>query len=140
MIQVFRAGVYGIARKENKLLVITQERGPFKGRFDLPGGKIEFGETPEEALHREFIEEVGMDFKGCSLLTNLSNLMEVPSIEGKPPFYFHQLALIYIVDELAPLNLAVGLPHCWLDIEKLETEKTSPILGKIIYDGLLLVS
>lgn len=30
------------------------------GEWDLPGGRLEFGETPEEALIREIREEVGM--------------------------------------------------------------------------------
>ena len=31
-------GVYGICIKDNKLLCIKKERGPYKNRFDLPGG------------------------------------------------------------------------------------------------------
>ncbi len=33
------------------------------GKFELPGGHVEFGETLEEALRREIKEEFGMDIK-----------------------------------------------------------------------------
>ena len=52
-------GIYGICVQDGKMLMIQKGRGPYKGLLDLPGGKIEPGETFEEALNREFDEETG---------------------------------------------------------------------------------
>ncbi len=53
-------GVYGInLTTEGQVLLILKGRGPYKGMYDLPGGKIEKNETREQALNREFEEEVG---------------------------------------------------------------------------------
>lgn len=52
-------GIYGICVQDGKVLMIRKSRGPYKGLLDLPGGKIEPGETLTEALHREFDEETG---------------------------------------------------------------------------------
>lgn len=57
--QQFHVGVYGVHTKEDSVLVIKKGRGPYKGLYDLPGGRIEFGEKIEDALRREFTEEVG---------------------------------------------------------------------------------
>lgn len=56
--QYSHVGVYGICIKNNAVLLIKKSRGPYKGMYDLPGGRMESGETIEEGLKREFMEEV----------------------------------------------------------------------------------
>lgn len=53
-------GVYGLVIENNKILLIDKVTGPYDGLLDLPGGSFEFGETPVEALIREFKEESGI--------------------------------------------------------------------------------
>ena len=54
-------GCYGLLIKDEKILLIKKKSGPYDGLLDLPGGTIEFGETPEMTLKREFIEETGLN-------------------------------------------------------------------------------
>lgn len=54
-------GCYGLLMEVNKILLIKKKTGPYDGLLDLPGGSLEFGETPEVALKREFMEETGLD-------------------------------------------------------------------------------
>ena len=58
--QQFHFGVYGICTKGDEVLVIKKGRGPYKGLYDLPGGRMEFGESVEITLKREFEEEIGV--------------------------------------------------------------------------------
>lgn len=53
-------GIYGICIKEERLLVIHKNRGPYSGRYDLPGGSIEPNETILDTIIREFQEETGI--------------------------------------------------------------------------------
>jgi len=60
-------GVYGIVKQNNKILLIKKAIGPYTNLFDLPGGGIEFGETPEQALIREMAEETGLHITNYKL-------------------------------------------------------------------------
>jgi 8-oxo-dGTP diphosphatase len=64
----FHFGVYGICYRDDDILVIKKARGPYKGLYDLPGGRAEFGEKIEEVLIREFKEEVGVTITTSSFL------------------------------------------------------------------------
>ncbi len=45
----------------NVLLTRRPEGKPHPGQWELPGGKVEAGESPESALRRELVEELGCD-------------------------------------------------------------------------------
>ena len=60
-------GSYGLVIKDDKILLIKKNGGPYDGKLDLPGGTIEFNERPSYALVREFKEEVGIDIKNYEL-------------------------------------------------------------------------
>lgn len=53
-------GVYTVIYKEGKLLVIHKARGPYRNRYDLPGGSLEEEEGLLEAVIREVKEETGL--------------------------------------------------------------------------------
>ena len=53
--------VAAIIRKEDKIFATQRGYGDFKDWWEFPGGKIEVGETPEEALKREIREELSTE-------------------------------------------------------------------------------
>ena len=61
MKQFKHLGAYGLIVKDDKIVLIKKVGGPYNGKLDLPGGTIEWGETPEQTLIRELNEEVGID-------------------------------------------------------------------------------
>jgi 8-oxo-dGTP diphosphatase len=55
----WRPATYGVVVKDGKILLSKQ----FGDKYDLPGGGLDLGETPEEGVIREVKEETGIDVK-----------------------------------------------------------------------------
>lgn len=55
--------VSGILIRDGKCLIASRSYGSSKGMFEFPGGKVEAGESKEEALKREWKEELGIELE-----------------------------------------------------------------------------
>jgi 8-oxo-dGTP diphosphatase len=68
-----RQGAYGILVRDGRIAVV--QVGYTKFTYDLPGGGIEAGETPEAALTREYLEETGLEVKVGGMLAEFNHYM-----------------------------------------------------------------
>lgn len=63
--------VAAIIKKEDKIFIIRRSYGDFADMWEFPGGKIEAGESKEEALVREIREELELDINNLDYLTTV---------------------------------------------------------------------
>ncbi|MDC0434777.1 NUDIX hydrolase [bacterium] len=68
--QKTRIAAYGVIVREQKILLcrISAELPRWQGQWTLPGGGIEFGEAPEDAMVREVKEETGLVVSAGTIL------------------------------------------------------------------------
>lgn len=121
----WRPSAYGIVIKDGKLLTPRHF-----GKHNLPGGGLDFGEMPEEALLREIHEETGIIARNPRLLAVHSTFFKLPfrTLPTQSPYI--QSILLYYACEFAGGKFSLeklddhekiysGEPE-WLPLEKLD--------------------
>jgi len=108
-----------VQRPKNKLDYISE-------KFEFPGGKIEEGETKEEALHRELLEELNLSIKIKSFLMTV--------VYEYPDFELTMHSFICEVDS-KKLTLHEHIGKKWLKLNKLSeldwVEADMPIVKEL---------
>ena len=82
--------VDGAVFKDGRILLIKRKNEPFKGKWALPGGFVEYNEKTEDAAVREVFEETG-------LKTKIKNLVGVYSDPNRDP-RGHTVTVVYLME------------------------------------------
>jgi 8-oxo-dGTP diphosphatase len=80
----------GAIIKDGKILLIRRKNEPFKGKWALPGGFVEYGEKVEDAVIREVKEETG-------LKTKIKEIFGIYSDPNRDP-RGHTVTIVFLLD------------------------------------------
>lgn len=129
--QITRYGAYGVVLQGSRLLLTLKKSGPYRGLWGLPGGAIEFGETPEDALKRELLEETALASSQLKLLTIATSNGNYEN--NGEPYDFHHIGIIYKVAEttLVP-NLTPEEEGRWAELNAIDRNELTPFAKHIL--------
>ena len=109
--------VAAIIRKKDKIFATQRGYGDFKDWWEFPGGKIESGESPEEALRREIWEE---------LETRIAIDRLVTTVDYDYPAFHLTLHCFRCHVENGPLTLKEHAAARWLSKDELDSVEWLP--------------
>jgi len=96
-------GVGGIIIEQGRTLLIRRGSEPLRGEWSIPGGTLELGETLEEGVARELLEETGIQVCVLELIEVFDRIYpgnsESDSASGKKP-RFHYVIADYLCERI----------------------------------------
>lgn len=127
-------GVYGICVQDGKLLVINKNGGPYKNRYDLPGGSLEEAESLSVAMKREFLEETGFKIE---IIKNIGVIDFILPWEWKEFTDVHHICVYYLVkiiggESIEPVQFEGqdSLGAVWVSEQDINENNSSPLVLK----------
>jgi ADP-ribose pyrophosphatase YjhB (NUDIX family) len=79
-------GVGAVVLDGSRVLLIKRGHAPLKGQWSLPGGGVETGETLEEAIAREVLEETGLTVEVGPMVEVLDRISR--DVDGRVEYHF----------------------------------------------------
>jgi len=116
-IKVVAAVICDSMEKKTKIFATARGYGEFKGGWEFPGGKIEEGETPDQALVREIQEELNTQIRVGSLIV---------TIEYDYPTFHLSMDCFWAEVVSGNLELKEAEAAKWLAKEELDSVKWLP--------------
>jgi len=115
--------VAAVIRDGDRIFATARGYGEYKGWWEFPGGKIEAGETPEEALVREIHEELDTEIRVGEL---------IDTIEYDYPTFHLSMDCFWAKVVAGRLVLKEAEDARWLTKEMLESVRWLPADRTII--------
>ena len=109
--------VAALIRRDNEVLATQRGYGNYKDWWEFPGGKVEAGETPEQALSREIHEELAAEISVEEYFT---------TVEYDYPEFHLSMACYWCSVEKGRLTLLEHEAARWLSLKDLRQVKWLP--------------
>jgi ADP-ribose pyrophosphatase len=130
-----RLAVGAIVIKDDRVLLVKRSKPPGEGLWAIPGGRVELGETLQQAAEREIMEEAGLIIQAKDPVYTFE-VIEADDV-GRPRFHYVIVDLIaeYVKGKINPSDDASEAR--WVtpqDLERLPvSETTREVLKNVVH-------
>ncbi len=96
-------GVGGVVIENGRALLIRRGSEPLRGEWSIPGGTLELGETLQEGVARELLEETGLEVRVLELIEVFDRIFPEANLETslqKPRLRFHFVIADYLCERI----------------------------------------
>jgi 8-oxo-dGTP diphosphatase len=106
-------GVGGVVIDDGRALLIRRASEPLRGEWSIPGGMLELGETLQEGVARELLEETGLQVRVLQLIEVFERIVyasnrEGAASEGSGRPRFHYVIADYLCERVSGEHAAAS--------------------------------
>jgi 8-oxo-dGTP diphosphatase len=135
-------GVGAVVIDGTKVLLVRRGNEPLKGEWSLPGGAVELGETLQQGVVREVLEETGLVVVPAGIVEVLDRITQDEVLQdGAPGRVRYHYVLIDFVCHVTGGAMRVGSDADevrWVAREELDEYHLAPITVRVIEKALEL--
>ena len=125
-----RVGVGAVVLHRGNVLLVRRGGQPSSGKWSLPGGLVELGETTVEAVRREIKEECGIDIR----VLGLAGVIDRVTRDAAGRVRYHYVLVDYLAetDTEAVVAGTDAAECCWVEVERVgELDVTDGLMDMI---------
>lgn len=96
-------GVGGVLIEDGRTLLIKRGSEPLLGQWSIPGGTLELGESLQDGVAREMLEETGLEVRVLDMIEVFDRIFLEPEaniVNGKPRPKYHYVIVDYLCERL----------------------------------------
>ncbi|HEY3187042.1 MAG TPA: NUDIX hydrolase [Solirubrobacteraceae bacterium] len=131
-----RVGVGAVVLDAGRVLLVRRGKAPLAGKWSLPGGLVELGETTREAVRREIAEECGLTIRVGEVAGILDRV--VRDAAGRVRYHWVLVDYVAFVESGTVCAASDADEAQWVEVNAVERLDTTDGLMDMIRRALAL--
>ena len=132
---IMGVGSVVVAPDRRSIVLVRRGHAPLAGEWSLPGGAVELGETLEEAVMREMLEETGLQVEPVRMLKTFDRIHRDSS--GRVQYHYVLVDFLCHATGGTLLAGSDALQACWVKVDDLVRYNLSAETLEVVHHALL---